>query len=351
MKPHATSRDAWGTVPAPSAGSPGPLRVGVCHLPGDPALSLRLARAAEEAGVSVFGVADSPHLFGATYPVVQHVLAGTRRLRAGPMVTNPVTQHPSVHAASLAALATLYPGRVLAAFGTGDSAVRSVGLRPATPARLAAGMEQVAARLGRAAPLWAAVSGPRAAAAVPAAASAVLLGGGLDSGWLEHLGALADHAAGRHLGRWAFLVGSLVPGAQDVAAARQAAVGSVISVSRHGMTRDPAGAGAPDALVPGLHALYRDYDVRGHGQPAGVNARLLAGRPDEAAYLFRRFAAVGTPADVAPRLRQVARQARLAGFILSCTVPDPLSHVRLAGELQALLDSAASSAPPPRPRP
>ena len=28
------------------------------------------------------------------YPVVEHILAETRRLRSGPMVTDPVTQHP-----------------------------------------------------------------------------------------------------------------------------------------------------------------------------------------------------------------------------------------------------------------
>ena len=333
----------------PSAGNPEqapPLQVGVCHLPGDPAVSLALAQAAEDAGVNVFGVADSPHLFGAMYPVVQHILAGTTRLRAGPMVTNPVTQHPSVHAASLAALTSLYPGRVMGAFGTGDSAVRSIGLRPASPAQLAAAMQQVASRLDGAAPLWAAVSGPAAAAAVPAAASAVLLGGGLDAGWLDHLGGLADKAAGRPLERWAFLVGCLVPGPQDVAAARRAAAASVVSVSRHGMTRDPAGAGAPAALIPGLKAIYGHYDVQGHGQPGGVNARLLAGWPDEADYLFGRFAAVGTPAGVSPRLTQVARRVGLSGFILSCTVPDPLTHVRLLGEeLLTLLNSPALPLP------
>jgi alkanesulfonate monooxygenase SsuD/methylene tetrahydromethanopterin reductase-like flavin-dependent oxidoreductase (luciferase family) len=326
-----------------SAGKPeqaSPLQVGVCHLPGDPAVSLTLARAAEDAGVSVFGVADSPQLFGAMYPVVQHVLAGTSQMRVGPMVTNPVTQHPSVHAASLAALTSLYPGRVIAAFGTGDSAVRSVGLSAASPAQLASGMQQVATRLDGAAPLWAAVSGPRAAAAVPAAASAVLLGGGLDAGRLEHLGGLADQAAGCRLERWAFLVGYLVPGSEDVTATRQAAAVSVVSVSRHGMTRDPSAAGAPAALVPGLKAIYSRYDVCGHGRPAGVNARLLADWPAEADYLFDRFAAVGTAADVSPRLRRVARRAGLAGFILSCTVPDPLVHIRLLGEeLQTRLNS------------
>jgi alkanesulfonate monooxygenase SsuD/methylene tetrahydromethanopterin reductase-like flavin-dependent oxidoreductase (luciferase family) len=326
----------------PSAGNTeqiAPLRVGVCHLPGDPAVSLTLARAAEDAGVSVFGVADSPHLFGAMYPVVQHVLAGTSQMRVGPMVTNPVTQHPSVHAASLAALTYLYPGRVIAAFGTGDSAVRSVGLSAASPAQLAASMGQVADRVGNAAPLWAAVSGPRAAAAVPAAASAILLGGGLDAGRLEYLGGLADQAAGHRLERWAFLVGCLVPGPQDVAAARRASAASVVSVSRHGMTRDPAAAGAPVALIPGLRAIYGRYDVHGHGNPEGVNARLLADWPAEAGYLFDRFAAVGTPADLVSRLRSVAHDAHLTGLILSSTVPDPLTHIRLLGtDLQTLLN-------------
>jgi 5,10-methylenetetrahydromethanopterin reductase len=349
MRPPATSRARSDTAPVPSAGKPeqaSSLRVGVCHLPGDPAVSLTLAQAAEDAGVSVFGVADSPHLFGAMYPVVQHILAGTRRLQVGPMVTNPVTQHPSVHGASLAALTSLYPGRVIAAFGTGDSAVRSVGLTAASSAQLASGMQQVATRLDGAAPLWAAASGPRAAAAVPAAASAVLLGGGLDAERLEHLGGLADQSAGHRLERWAFLVGYLVPCSQDVAAARQAAVVSVVSVSRHGMTRDPADAGAPAALVPGLRAIYSRYDVRGHGRPAGVNARLLADWPAEADYLFDRFAAVGTPEDLAPRLRNVARDACLTGLILSSTVPDPLTHVRLLGtDLQTLLNCPNTGQP------
>jgi alkanesulfonate monooxygenase SsuD/methylene tetrahydromethanopterin reductase-like flavin-dependent oxidoreductase (luciferase family) len=319
-------------------GPGGGVQVGICHMPRDPAAALELALVAEAAGVSVFGVADSQHLFGAVYPLVQHVLAGTTRLRAGPLVTNPVTQHPSVHAASLAALAALYPGRVMAALGSGDSAVRSVGLRPASRQQLAADISYIAGRLGGTVPVWAAASGPRAAAATPPAATAVLLGGGLDAAWLSRLAGLAEASAGHRLERWAFLVGALVADPAQAAAARAAVAVPVLGVSRHGMTADPERAGAPAKLVPGLRALYAQADVRGHGQPDGVNRGVLDRFPAQARYLFERFAVVGTPAEAARRLRPVAEQAGLTGFILSSTVPDPAAHIRLAGrELAPLL--------------
>lgn len=311
--------------------SAGGAQVGICHMPRDPAAALELARVAESAGVSVFGVADSQHLFGAVYPVVQHVLAGTTRLRAGPLVTNPVTQHPSVHAASLAALAALYPGRVMAALGSGDSAVRSVGLRPASRQQVAADISYIAGRLGGTVPVWAAASGLRAAAATPPEATAVLLGGGLEAAWLRRLAGLAEASAGHPLERWAFLVGSLVADPAQADAARDAVAVPVLGVSRHGMTADPAQAGAPAGLVPGLRALYARADVRGHGQPDGVNREVLADWPAEARYLYERFAVVGTPLEAARRLRPVAEQASLTGFIFSTTVPDPAAHIELIG--------------------
>jgi alkanesulfonate monooxygenase SsuD/methylene tetrahydromethanopterin reductase-like flavin-dependent oxidoreductase (luciferase family) len=327
----------------PAGGQPtqaaGRLQAGICHMPRDPATGLALARVAETAGLDVFGVADSQHLFGALYPVIQHVLSGTGgglddggRLRVGPLVTNPVTQHASVHAASLAALASLYPGRVLAAFGAGDSAVRSVGLAPASRAKLAADVGYIGDRLGGAVPLWVAVSGPKAAAAVPPAASAVLLGGGLEPAWLSELGGLAEASAGHRLQRWAFLAGSLVADLAQLPAARAALAVTVAGISRHGMTADPVRAGAPPALVPGLRALYAQLDVQGHGQPAGRNRDVLAAWPAQADYLFTRFAVVGTPEQAAQRLRPVAAQAGLTGFIFSSTVPDPAAHITLIGQ-------------------
>src|SRR5690606_35864232 len=103
--------------------------VRISTLPHTPSHVAELAVVAEQAGLAGLGVADSAHLHGAMYPSIQHALALSSRIPMGPLVTNPVTRHPSVHAADLAALSKLYPGRVQVAMGTGDSAVHGVGLR------------------------------------------------------------------------------------------------------------------------------------------------------------------------------------------------------------------------------
>lgn len=314
------------------------LGTGVCLLESDPDAALGLARVAESAGADVVGVADSPAAYPGTYPVTQLILAGTRRILAGPMVANPVTCHPAEHGANLGALAALYPGRVLAAFGSGDSATGGLGLAAASPHALAACVTEVAGRVAAAVPLWVAVSGPRAAAAVPPAAAGILLGCGLEPSWLLRLIALAEDSAGHRLQRWAFLVGHLVAEESQVPAARAAIAASVLAVSRHGLSRDPAAAGVPADLLASLRGLHAAYDVRGHGQHAGLNARILDGQAASSAYLYSRFAAAGTAAAIAPVLCRVATEAGLDGFIFTATVPDAAAHVRAIGhDLRPLL--------------
>jgi len=194
-------------------------------------------------------------------------------------------------------------------------------------------MRRTTSRYTEDVPLWVAVSGLKAAAAVSPAASAVLLGGGLEPTWLRELADLAEASAGHPLQRWAFLAGSLVADPAQEPAARAALAVTVAGISRHGMTADPARAGAPPALVPGLRALYAQLDVQGHGQPTGRNRDVLAAWPAQAEYLYARFAVVGTPQQAAERLRPVAAQAGLAGFIFSSTVPDPAAHINLIGQL------------------
>lgn len=321
------------------------LGAGVCLLVTDPAAALTLARVAESAGADVVGVADSPGAYPGTYPITQLILGGTSRIRVGPMVANPVTCHPAEHGANLAALSALYPDRVLAAFGSGDSATGALGLAPASPRALAACVTEVADRTDAAVPLWVAVSGPRAAGSVPPAATAILLGGGLDASWLRRLIELAENSAGHRLQRWILLVGCLVADESKVPAARSAVAASVLAISRHGLTRDPAAAGVPDELLPGLRAMHSGYDVRAHGQHSGRNAGILDGRAAESAYLYSRFAAVGTAAGLAPRLCQVAAHAGLDGVIFTATVPDAAAHIRAIGhDLRPLL-----RVPPPGP--
>ncbi len=80
------------------------------------------------------------------YPTVQLILSRTSRIKVGPFVTNPVTRHQSVHAADIAALAELHtPGRLAVVMGAGDSAVHSVGLRPAPAAQVRGALETIRA--------------------------------------------------------------------------------------------------------------------------------------------------------------------------------------------------------------
>lgn len=60
----------------------------------------------------------------------------TTRMRLGPLIENPVMRHPAVIASSMATLDTLAAGRTLLGYGAGDTAVRFMGKKPATVARL-----------------------------------------------------------------------------------------------------------------------------------------------------------------------------------------------------------------------
>lgn len=60
----------------------------------------------------------------------------TSRIWLGPGVTNPLTRHPTVTAASIAAIAELSNGRAVLGVGAGDSAVYGIGARPVRIARM-----------------------------------------------------------------------------------------------------------------------------------------------------------------------------------------------------------------------
>jgi len=67
-------------------------------------------------------------------------LAAQRTTRAwlGTGVTNPLTRHPTVTAAAIAAISELAPGRAVLGVGAGDSAVYGIGARPARVAEMEA---------------------------------------------------------------------------------------------------------------------------------------------------------------------------------------------------------------------
>src|SRR5437764_4091194 len=85
---------------------------------------------AESLGFDSVWVTDSQMLFSDCYAVLALAATQTSRLRLGPGTAICGTRIPPVHAAAMATLNRLAPGRVHMGIGTGNTAMRSMGQRP-----------------------------------------------------------------------------------------------------------------------------------------------------------------------------------------------------------------------------
>ena len=100
----------------------------------DPPVSrvVELAQRAESNGFTHLWVYDSPVLWQEPFIVLSHVLAATKEIVVGPMVTNPGTRDWSVLASTFATLNDMYGPRTICGMGRGDSALRYIGQKPRT---------------------------------------------------------------------------------------------------------------------------------------------------------------------------------------------------------------------------
>ncbi len=119
------------------------MRLGAYFIPLDYDEFLASVRTAERAGYERAWVCDSPMIWQDPYVYMTGGLHVTERLRFGTAVTNPVTRHFAVTASAHATLESIHPGRVVLGIGRGDSAIRTLGLKPARIAE----MERVVASL------------------------------------------------------------------------------------------------------------------------------------------------------------------------------------------------------------
>lgn len=307
------------------------MQVAVSAIPASITAVREIADAAERTGITRLGIADSPHLLGAAYPAVQDVLARTSSVMVGPFVTNPVTVHPSVHAATLRALAEMHPRRVAVAIGVGDSAVTSVGLSVARRSELADAITAMRERLGDDVVIEMAVSGPVAAGSVPSAADGVVLGTGLSVAYARQLRERAEESAGKKLTSRIVLVSNMIGDGDDLESSRRSVLASAFAYARHGIGRDGARRDVPTKLQAALDIVMEQYRMGEHARVSGGNAQLLESHPDAADYLASRFALLGTADEAAARLAAFARDAGVDGVSLSVNVPDPISQVERIG--------------------
>jgi probable F420-dependent oxidoreductase len=83
-----------------------------------------LAKRAEHYGFSHVWTFDSHILWQEPYVIHSQILAETRKIVVGPMVTNPATRDWTVTASTFATLNDMYGNRTVCGIGRGDSAVR-----------------------------------------------------------------------------------------------------------------------------------------------------------------------------------------------------------------------------------
>jgi probable F420-dependent oxidoreductase len=95
-----------------------------------------LAKRAETYGFEYVWTFDSHILWQEPYVIYSQILAETRKVIVGPMVTNPATRDWTVTASVFATLNEMYGNRTVCGIGRGDSAVRVINGKPVRLAEL-----------------------------------------------------------------------------------------------------------------------------------------------------------------------------------------------------------------------
>jgi len=299
--------------------------------PGEPLGVGAEMRRAEQLGYDRFGVWDSPALFREPWTTLASVARDTERIRLGTWVTNPLSRHPVVTAASAATVDDLAPGRVYIGIGAGGTGVWHLGLDTGTLVELESYVLAVRSLLesGRArwhdrevSMRWA---GPRRIPIILAAhasrslrlagriADGVVVGLGISPDVVEGSLALLEEGA-REAGRsldeidvWftCFWWVDEQPGR-----ARADGAWSATAFALHFADSGVEGKFIPEELKAPLLEIGKAYDLASHGHPSPEQKSEyveLADRLGVGDYLRGRFMFAGMPAEVEGQIRAAIR--------------------------------------------
>ena len=271
----------------------------------------------ESLGFSHLWLTDSSLHARNCYSYLTLAAVGSSRLRLGTAVTNPVTRHPAITAATLDEVSA---GRAILGIGAGDRPLLALGRKPCSPAVLADAIEAIRAlwsgdevtvtspgfaldhaqlrfeaRPGL--PVFVSASGPKTLELAGGLADGVILLVGLFPDavtWaLEHIDRGA-RAAGRPRPHTALFAYGAISDDQDAALAAGRSIAAWFPQTAPHLCRL---AGLDGETVDAVRASY----AGGEFQEAGAAARLL---PDD---FVRRMALAGDAGEAAGRVRDVLR--------------------------------------------
>ncbi|PYN96552.1 MAG: hypothetical protein DMD91_20970 [Candidatus Rokuibacteriota bacterium] len=291
---------------------------------------MRLIQDIEAAGFEGAGILDSQVISRDSFVTLGQAAAHTSRLTLFPAVTNPFTRHASVLAGAIQTVEELAPGRVKFVIGTGYTSASTIGRKAATLAEMRACIATVKTLLagktadfdgtpgrlafssGRRIPVIMAASGPKAIEVAGEVADGALLLVGFNRGIveaaLEHLERGAKRS-GRKLDDleiiWAVRTGTAKTTAEARRLARPTAVHwGVLRWGGHWL--GPAGLTLPPLEIP--DAVYKIYPDLSHAHDWEAAIKATSFVPDEVvAQLCDAYGLIGTPADVAGRILEMAK--------------------------------------------
>ena len=290
---------------------------------GAPGQGERLGAAAEVDGYDIALLSDSQNLRGDPYGQLALMSRSTERVRIGTGVTNPVTRHPAVTAAAIAALHVESGGRAILGIGRGDSALAHIGREPARMRTYEGYVRDVRAYLeGESVdqhgfpsrlvwldqydlprvPIDMSCSGPRSIALAAQLADRVTFAVGAAPErlrWALQTARQAAHDAGRDPDTIRFGAWLNVAVDNDHERGIESLRGGVGTFAHFsGMSDSPTDM-QPEILQRVSRGLQREYDTRQHGQPDAAHTSLL---DDE---FIDWFAITGPTIEVIDRLRKL----------------------------------------------
>jgi 5,10-methylenetetrahydromethanopterin reductase len=302
-------------------------------------------REAERAGFDVAWLPDSQFLWRDVWATLALSATVTESIRLGTCVTNFETRHPSVTAAAAGTLDELAPGRVILGVGTGDSSIKTLGLRPTRLDRM---REQIAlvrtllqgepvdfdgrrmrieATPAQPAPIYMAANAPKALALAGELADGVILLAGLRPGLLQtSLAHVASGAAraGRSLDDLDVCVGTICHVTGDEREAARIVKPYVVATAQTGGRESLRAAGIdvdPPEVVGGIYpdmSHATDWDAAADAAEEWVSDEMAVRYADA-------FCLVGPPEHCVSRL-ETALAAGATSFYIrhvsSYTLPE-----------------------------
>ena len=282
----------------------------------------------ETLGYDAAWLTDSQLLRREIYVCLAACALRTSRIKLGTSVTSPVTRHVSVAASAIASLEEMSNGRMLIGIGTGNSAVRPMGLKPATVAELEAYVAKLkrllraetvpfengkSARLtwlsGPAAtPVYIAATGPKATRAAARVADGVILYQGLTPAAISNgLRLVREGAmeAGRDPKTIDVMLWACLGISHDRDEARRHVSGRVASVLNFSSL--DLFEGEERAIVS---RIKQAYSYTEHLSPDPRHAALV---PDS---ILDKYALAGTPDEIRERLKPLRAIPEVSQIIL-----------------------------------